>query len=183
MLSDLLTRRELSVRLFSVLTTLGLFGKGTDLAAEASTLDNDGLTHSSEAIHQEVLIKASRERVYRALTDAKQFRELTDLSYHALSTEISPEVGGTFALFGGVIVGRHIEMSPNQRLIQAWRETSWEPGAYSIVSFQLNEAGSGTRVIFDHRGFPQGKGEHLAIGWKSHYWEPIQKYLAQKGTA
>ena len=178
MLSDLLTRRELSVRIFSVLTTLGLFGKSTDLAAEASDLDNNGLTHSSEAIHQEVLIKASRDRVYRALTDAKQFRELTDLSYHALSTEISPEVGGAFALFGGVIVGRHIEISPNQRLIQAWRETSWEPGAYSIVSFQLNEADSGTKVIFDHRGFPQGKGEHLAIGWKSHYWEPLQKYLA-----
>jgi len=178
MLSDLLTRRELSVRIFSALTTLGLFGKSTDLAAEASALDNNGLTHSSEAIHQEVLIKASRDRVYRALTDAKQFRELTELSYHGLSTEISPEVGGTFALFGGVIVGRHIEMSPNQRLIQAWRETSWEPGAYSIVSFQLNEADSGTKVIFDHRGFPQGKGEHLAIGWKSHYWEPLQKYLA-----
>jgi activator of HSP90 ATPase len=175
---DLITRRELSVRFFSTLATLGLAEPGASAAAQASFSNSNGLSHSSESIHQEVLIKASRDRVYRALTDARQFREVTELSYQAVSTEISPEVGGAFSLFGGLIVGRHIEMLPNERLVQAWREKPWDPGFYSIVSFQLNETGSGTRVIFDHRGFPQGKGEHLAIGWKSHYWEPLQKYLA-----
>jgi hypothetical protein len=29
-------------------------------------------------------------------------------------TAISPHVGGTFALFGGYIVGRHIELVPNE---------------------------------------------------------------------
>jgi len=177
MLFHRVTRRELSVRLFSTLATLGLLGPDAS-AAEVSQSNGNGLSHSSEAIHQEVLIKASRYRLYRALTDAKQFREVTELSYHAVSTVISPEVGGAFSLFGGLIGGRHIEMLPNERLVQAWREKTWEPGVYSIVSFQLNEDGSGTRVIFDHRGFPEGKGEHLATGWRSHYWEPLQKYLS-----
>ena len=178
MFTALLTRRELSLGLFSSLATLGLLGPDAAAGAETSPSGGNGLSHNSEAIHQEVVIKASRDRVYRALTDAKQFREMTELSYHSVSTEISPEVGGAFSLFGGVIVGRHIEMAPNQRLVQAWRETSWKPGAYSIASFQLNEVGSSTKVEFDHRGFPQGAGEHLAIGWKSHYWEPLQKYLS-----
>lgn len=178
MFTDSLTRRELSMRLFSTLATLGFMSPGATAAARGLESEGNGLSHSAEAIHQEVLIKASRGRIYRALTDAKQFGEVTELSYHAASTEISAEVGGAFSLFGGLITGRHIEMLPGERLVQAWREKPWEPGVYSIVTFQLKDAGSGTKVVFDHRGFPQGKGEHLATGWNSHYWEPLQKYLA-----
>ena len=176
MLSSLLTRRDVAVRLLYAVPAFALAAEGQTTKSEAS--GNNGLSHNCECIHQEVRIEASRDRVYRALTDTKQFAKITELGYHAVATEISPEVGGAFSLFGGIIVGRHIEMLPGERLVQAWREKTWVPGAYSIVSFQLEEAGSGTKVIFDHRGFPQGNGEHLAVGWQSHYWQPLQKYLA-----
>ena len=177
-MSNPLTRRDLSVRLFWAMPALVLAAEAQTARREASGPDSNGLAHSCECIHQEVRIKAGRDRVYRALTDAKQFGEVTELSYHAVATEISPEVGGAFSLFGGVIVGRQIEMLPGERLVQAWREQSWEPGAYSIVSFQLLQAGADTKIVFDHGGFPHGRGEHLAIGWHSHYWQPLQKYLA-----
>jgi len=93
-------------------------------------------------------------------------------------TEISREVGGAFALFGGYITGRHIELVPNERIVQAWRVGSWDPGVYSIAKFVLAEQGSGTKIVFDHTGFPRGLGEHLAAGWKAHYWEPLEKFLA-----
>jgi len=176
MLSSLLTRRDVVVRLLYAMPAFALAREGQTTKSQAS--GGNGLSHNCECIHQEIRIEASRDRVYRALTDAKQFGKITELSYHAVATEISPEVGGAFSLFGGMIVGRHIEMLAGERLVQAWREKTWEPGAYSIASFQLEETGSGTKVIFNHRGFPQGKGEHLAIGWQSHYWQPLQKYLA-----
>src|ERR1700731_4191023 len=94
------------------------------------------------------------------------------------ATAISPEEGGGFSIFGGVISGRNIEMVPNERLVQAWREKNWDPGVFTIVKFQLNEEGSGTRVGFDETAIPQGHADHLAPGWKSHYWESLQKYLA-----
>jgi activator of HSP90 ATPase len=94
------------------------------------------------------------------------------------TTEISRQVGGAFALFGGHITGRHIELVPNQRIVQAWRVVDWIPGVYSIAKFELTEQGSGTKIIFDHAGFPEGKAQHLADGWKANYWEPLQKYLA-----
>ena len=68
-------------------------------------------------------------------------------------------------------------LCPNQRIVQAWREISWEPGIYSIVRFEPAEQGSGTRLDFDHTGFPAGAGEHLAVGWKSHYWDPLENFL------
>jgi activator of HSP90 ATPase len=143
----------------------------------------DEISHTAEAIHQEVVFKASCQRVYEALTDTAEFDKVIQLSEAGMSmgkraTQISREEGGAFSIFGGHIVGRNIEMVPNERLVQAWREISWPPGVFSIVKFQLAEQGAATNLVFDHTGFPQGAANHLAIGWKSNYWEPIRKYLS-----
>jgi activator of HSP90 ATPase len=144
------------------------------------------ISHSEESIHQEPVFKASRKRVYEALTDAQQFDKVEKFSAEMQSggslgpkpMEISREVGGTFTLFGGHIVGRHLELVPNERIVQAWRVVDWGPGRYSIARFELLEQGSDTKIIFDHFGFPKGLAQHLADGWKAHYWDTLQKYLA-----
>ena len=151
---------------------------------DAWAADDNGLTHNAEAIHQETAFKASPQRLYDALLDAKQFQQVELLSgamkgtdLNAKPAKINPEPGGAFSIFGDYIIGWQLELVPNQRIVQAWRETSWDPGIYSVVRFQLNPQGSGTKLVFDHTGFPTGNGEHLAIGWKAHYWEPLAKYL------
>jgi len=175
---DFLTRRQVSVRLMAVLPAIALAEPAAAAVNQSPKRDGNGISRGCECIHQEVVINASRARIYQALIDSKQFKAVTELSLPGAATDISPEVGGAFSLFGGVIVGRNIEMEPNLRSVQAWREESWEPGAYSVAKFELKDEGPGTRLIFDHTGFPQGAADHLAIGWKSHYWEPLQKYLA-----
>jgi len=152
---------------------------------DAIAATEDGLSHAAEAIHQEPTFKASPERVYQALMDAKQFQKIELLgaamkSIDVMSkpAEISREAGGAFTLFGGYIVGRHIELVPNRRIVQAWHEESWPEGIFSIVRFELTEQGTGTKLLFDHAGFPAGAGEHLAVGWKLNYWEPMGKFLA-----
>ena len=158
---------------------------GATLASTRSWAEVDnGLSHSAEAIHQEVAFKASPKRVYDALTDAQQFQKLEVIGgaikmadIEAKPAQISREAGGAFRLFGAYIVGRQLELVPSQRIVQAWREISWDPGIFSIARFELKEQDSGTKLIFDHTGFPAGAGEHLAVGWKAHYWEPLEKFL------
>jgi activator of HSP90 ATPase len=159
----------------------GLALKSTEAWAGAE----EEISRTAESIHQEALFKASRKRVYEALTDAKQFDKVIQLSGAMQSmhlgdkpTEISREVGGAFTLFGGYITGRHVELVPNERIVQAWRTGGWAPGVYSIAKFELVEQGSGTKIVFDHTGFPKGEAEVLASGWKAHYWEPLGKLLA-----
>jgi activator of HSP90 ATPase len=144
----------------------------------------EGISRTAESIHQEAVFKASRKRVYEALMDAKQFDKIIQLSgvMQAMHlpdkpAEISRDPGGAFALFGGYITGRHVELVPNERIVQAWRAGSWPAGVYSIAKFDLVEQGSGTKIVFDHTGFPKGEAESLASGWKAHYWEPMQKLL------
>jgi activator of HSP90 ATPase len=124
-------------------------------------------------IHQEVMFEASPRRIYDALTDATQFSALTG----GAPAQIQAEAGGAFSCFGGMIIGRQIELVPNQCIVQAWRAKPWDSGIYSIARFELREEGEATRVIFDHTGFPPEQQEHLATGWHANYWEPLRKYL------
>jgi uncharacterized protein YndB with AHSA1/START domain len=151
----------------------------------AGAAADEEISHDREAIHQEVVFTAGRKRVYEALTQTNQFDKVIQLSAAVKSgmalgnkpTEISREVGGAFTVFGGHIVGRQIELVPYDRIVQAWRVVDWNPGIYSIAKFELAGQGSGTKLLFDHTGFPNGQGQHLAEGWTTNYWEPLAKYL------
>jgi len=153
-------------------------------SAEAWAEPEEEISRTAESIHQETDFKANPKRVYEALLDTKQFDKVIQLSgvmqsmhLGSTPTEMSREVGGAFTLFGRYITGRHVELVPNQRIVQAWRTGGWAPGIYSIAKFELVEQGSGTRIVFDHTGFPKGAAEVLASGWKAHYWEPLGKLL------
>jgi len=180
MQADGINRRHAIFGAFAAFRMLGGF------STKASARPEEEISHSEESIHQESVFQASRKRVYEALTDTQQFDKVENFSAEmrgggslgSKPTEISRQVGGTFTLFGGHIVGRHLELVPNERIVQAWRVVDWEPGRYSIARFELLEQGSDTKIVFDHFGFPKGLAQHLAEGWKAHYWDTLQKYLA-----
>src|SRR5580658_4238900 len=128
-------------------------------------------TQKHGVIHFDVEYKTTPERIYQVLLDAKQFR-----AFSGLPAEIDSKPGGWFKLFDGHIEGRIIELVPNIRIVQAWR-SGWPAGVFSIAKFELVASGPGTRIIFDHTGFPEGEQESLTSGWTEHYWEPLHKYL------
>jgi activator of HSP90 ATPase len=190
MRSTLMSRRTMTLGLAALPAALAPSAGGqnaSDSIGSSKPIEADGLTRASEAIHQEIVLKAPRGAVYQALTNSKQFDALTRLSDavslvtapHAKPTWISREVGGSFTLFGGYITGRQLEMVRDERLVQAWRVGSWHPGDYSIVKFVLVANGPESKLVFDHRGFPDGAGAHLADGWHTHYWDPLAKYLSK----
>jgi activator of HSP90 ATPase len=135
------------------------------VAARASwAAAGDEILHSDESIHEELSFRASPEAVYEALTDTAKFEKMTreiqapegGNNASAPPTQISREVGGAFTLFGGRIVGRHLELLPSQRIVQAWRVAYWEPGIFSIVRFDLLQHGSDSKLSFSHAAFLKG---------------------------
>jgi activator of HSP90 ATPase len=127
----------------------------------------------SSAIHQERHFAAPPARVYRALIDAAEFSSATG----GAPADIGDEPGATFSAFGGMVTGRQIELVPEARIVQAWRAASWPDGVYSVARFEFEADAAGTRVVFDHTGFPDGQREHLAAGWDENYWEPLARHL------
>src|SRR5262252_6396559 len=163
-LSGTLTRRQRLLFGSLVVTYVAVIS----LIAQTSQGPADATPRADKtrtSLHQEVNFNATPARIYEILLDSKQFS-----AFSGDSAQISPEAGGSFSMFGGRIIGRNIELIPNQRIVQAWREAIWPPGVYSLVKFEFKEQGSRTRVILDHTGFAEGDFVHLNPGWKLRYW-------------
>jgi len=180
-----LTRRD-----FSALagTLAGVFGAvGTAVGATPKAPSGEEITHSGAAIRQEVDFPASATRVYQALTVTEQFDKIVQLSaamnsgmkkmLGASPTTIDAQPGGAFSLFGGYVTGRFLELVRDTRIVQAWRAGSWDAGQYSIATYVLEPQGGGTKLVFEHKGFPDEAAAHLAEGWHINYWNPLTKFL------
>ncbi len=171
----------------SIITGAALAMAGVALRSSAAAVSTEGeVSYTSEAIHQERVFKASRTRVFQALTVTAQFDQIIQLSgvmsmpqmaKTQKPTQIDPRLGGAFAIFGGLITGRQIALTADMLIVQAWRAGDWARGLYSIARFELLDQGSDTKLVFDHTGFPKGAGKELASGWQAHYWNPLAKFL------
>lgn len=125
------------------------------------------------SLHQQIEIPVPPARLLKAMLDEKQFAAVSGFGATIEATE-----GGAFSLFDGLVKGRTIEIVPGTRLVQAWRPASWRDGFYSLVRFEFTANESGSIVVLDQTGFPEGNYDQLALGWYLHYWEPLKKYFA-----
>jgi len=159
----------IAVAFGSALSARRAFAQQPSMGQQPSENSSDPRT----SIHYELDFKSSPQRFYDAIVEQKQFAAFT-----GMPATIDATAGGPFSMFGGLVVGRNVELVPNQRIVQAWRLSKEFPeGTYSLVKFELKTEDGGTRIVLDHTGFPEGHFEHLDIGWHSHYWDPLRKFL------
>ena len=123
-------------------------------------------------IHQTIEFGASADKIYSALTQAGKFAEVT-----GAPADIAAEAGGAFSCFAGQITGRYVELTPNSRIVQAWRAGPWPESDYSIVRIEIRQNGGTTTVELKHTGYPEDGKEHLDAGWHRMYWQPLRAYV------
>lgn len=99
----------------------------------------------------------------------------------AMPAKISPKIGGKWSAFGGMILGRNLDLVPNRMIVQSWRSSAWkksDPDSVLIVRFEKSPGGA--TAYLAHVGVPQYDYQGVTQGWKKYYWEPWEKYLAAR---
>lgn len=127
----------------------------------------------TKEIKHRVTLRATPARVYAALMDEKKHTKFT-----GERARIDRRVGGMFTCYGTYIKGITLELQPNKLIVQAWRSRDWPRGTYSIVAFRLTKAAGGrTTLRFLQVGVPASDYRDKNTGWRTHYWEPLKRYL------
>jgi uncharacterized protein YndB with AHSA1/START domain len=147
---------------------------------------------TTDRIEKQVILDAPPSRVWRALTEVKQFNTWFGVT---LETPFAPgaEVSGQINIrgFENVTMTIWIEaMEPEHFFSFRWHPYAIEPGVdYSaepttLVTFTLEEAGAGTQLTIVESGFdaiPESR-RAKAFSMNSGGWngqaENIRKYLA-----
>ncbi|QTN39837.1 SRPBCC domain-containing protein [Cryomorphaceae bacterium] len=95
------------------------------------------------------------------------------------AAESVPEVGTDYTAWDEYIWGQHLELVPDQRIVQSWRSTEFAPNEEdSVVTITLTPEGSGTRLHLSHTDIPTGDGERYRKGWIEHYFTPMKKHFS-----
>jgi uncharacterized protein YndB with AHSA1/START domain len=127
----------------------------------------------TKTIEHKVLFHAAPKAVYDALINSKKHAQFT-----GASAKMRAKAGTPFSCYGTYITGVTLDLVPGKRIVQTWRSRDWPKGHYSIVTFVLAPgAGGKTQLHFTHLGVPANDYADKNKGWRTHYWEPLKRFL------
>ena len=132
---------------------------------------------SSDAIFAEISIKASAERIFKALTDPEQRVKWWGLKGRFETTEVESDlrVGGRWAMRGNGMGGKPFNVVGTYRIIEpprvlafTWLPSWDEEASETFVRFDLSEQGGITTVRLPIRALPpKARGPATRAGRKS----------------
>ncbi len=96
---------------------------------------------------------------------------------------ISRTAGTKFRAFGGMIMGKTLQVVPKRLIVQSWRGKDWKAGDMDstlIISFWPDKEGG--RIELTHVNVPEYDYEGVTDGWEKYYWKPWRAYLLKKET-
>jgi activator of HSP90 ATPase len=121
------------------------------------------------------VIPAKPAEIYKAWLSTKGHTAMT-----GSPAKMNGGIGGKFSAWDGYIFGTTLELTPDQRIVQAWRTSEFPDEAPdSRLEVDLKEVRGGTKVTFTHTQIPDGQADSYRQGWEDFYFRPMQSYFAK----
>ncbi len=165
------------------------------------------MSPTPDRIEKRIVLRAPRERVWRAISEAKRFGSWfgvefdgefaagTRLIGRIAPTKVDPEVARLQQPYAGFPFEFHIErIEPMSLFSFRWhpnaidRSADYSAEPMTLVEFRLEEAAQGTRLTITESGFERIPLERRAKaftsnegGW-THQLQLIEKYLGQSSS-
>lgn len=116
---------------------------------------------------------AKPSAIYKAWLSSKGHSAMT-----GSAAKVDGRVGGKFTAWDGYIFGSTLELTPNQRIVQAWRTSEFPDHALdSRLEILLEEVEGGTKVTLTHTDMPKDQVESYRQGWEDFYFKPMKEHF------
>ncbi|HSM72362.1 MAG TPA: SRPBCC domain-containing protein [Anaerolineales bacterium] len=93
------------------------------------------------------------------------------------AAEVDGRVGGKFTAWDGYISGSTLELTADQRIVQAGRMTEFPDDAPdSRLEVLFEEVAGGTKITLTHSDLPADQIDSYKQGWEDFYFKPMREY-------
>ncbi|HKG52850.1 MAG TPA: SRPBCC family protein [Anaerolineales bacterium] len=118
-------------------------------------------------------IQAEPTEIYEAWLSSEGHTSMT-----GSPAQVDGNVGGKFSAWDGYIFGTTLELTPNQRILQAWRTSEFPEDALdSHVEVLLEKFDGETRITLIHTDVPENQVDSYRQGWEDFYFKPMKKHF------
>lgn len=122
------------------------------------------------------IIPAKASEIYDAWLNSEGHTAMT-----GSAAQVDGKVGGKFTAWDGYISGTTLDLTPNQRIVQAWRTSEFPHDASdSRIEILLEEVDEGTKLTFIHSDMPKGQAESYRQGWDDFYYKPMKEFFGKR---
>jgi len=119
------------------------------------------------------IIPAKLAEIYEAWLSSEGHAAMT-----GSPAKVDGRVGGEFSAWDGYIFGTTLELTPNRRIVQAWRTTEFPDDAPdSHLEVLLEEVSEGARITLIHQDMPEDQVDSYRQGWEDFYFKPMKEYF------
>jgi len=127
---------------------------------------NNGFTISA-------IIPAKESDIYEAWLSSDGHAAMT-----GSPAQVDANAGGKFSAWDGYIFGSTLELTPNLRIVQAWRTSEFpEDAPDSRLEVLLEAVDGGTKVILTHSDMPEEQVDSYRQGWEDFYFKPMKDFF------
>ena len=117
--------------------------------------------------------KAKASEIYDAWLSSEGHSAIT-----GSPANVDGKVGGKFTAWDGYIFGSTLDLTPDRRIVQAWRTTEFPDDAPdSRLDVLLEEVDGGTKVTLTHSNMPEDQVDSYRQGWEDFYFKPMREYF------
>ena len=145
---------------------------------------------TTDKIEREIVVKATKARVWKAISDAKEFGNWFGVNFKDQKFEVGKATKGNITIKGYDHVVMEVEvtkMEPERTLAFTWHpyavepETDYSKEPPTLVTFTLEDADGGTRVKVVESGFDKIPAHRRdeAYRMNSGGWEGQMKNIAK----
>ena len=121
------------------------------------------------------ILPAKPSAVYKAWLSTDGHSQMT-----GSPAKVDGKVGGKFSAWDGYIFGTTLELTPNERILQAWRTTEFpEDAPDSRVEVILEAVTGGTQLTLAHSKMPEDQVEDYRQGWEDFYFKPMSEFFGK----
>ncbi len=121
------------------------------------------------------IIPAKASELYEAWLSTEGHTAMT-----GSPAKVDGKVGGKFSAWDGYIFGTTLELTPNERILQAWRTTEFpEDAPDSRVEILLEEVAEGTKITLAQSKMPEDQLDDYKQGWEDFYFKPMREHFSK----
>jgi activator of HSP90 ATPase len=123
-----------------------------------------------------VVLPAPADQLYKMYMDSQTHSEIT-----GAPAKISEESGSAFEAFGGLLVGRTIQVVKHRLVVQSWRTVNFKKtDADSTLIISFTPEDDDGRIDLVHLHVPDSDFQGICGGWDSRYFAPWLAYLQSR---
>jgi activator of HSP90 ATPase len=122
------------------------------------------------------VFSASASEIYKTWLSSEGHTGMT-----GSPAQVGGIVGGKFSAWDGYIFGSTLELTTDQRIVQAWRTSEFpEEAPDSRLEVLLEEMNGGTKLVLIHSEMPEEQADSYRQGWEDFYFKPMKKFFGNR---